>query len=48
MFTANLGKTLIPTPCQTLISLFSFHEEKYGQIIETFITKFLNKWDSFR
>lgn len=34
----------ISTPCQTLISLFSFHEEDYKQIIDTFITKFLNKW----
>ena len=46
VYPANLVNP-ISTPCQTLISLFSFHEEKYGQIIETFITKFLNKWIPF-
>ena len=37
VYPANLVNP-ISTPCQTLISLFSFYEEKYGQIIETFIT----------
>ena len=46
VYPANLVNP-ISTPCQTLISLFSFREEKYGQIIETFITKFLNKWIPF-
>ena len=37
----------ISTPCQTLISLFSFHKTNYGHIIDSFITKFLSKWIQF-
>ena len=46
VYPANLVNP-ISTPCQTLISLFSFNEEKYGQMIETVITEFLNKWIPF-
>lgn len=46
VYPANLVNPL-STSYQTLISLFSFHPIKYGEIIDKFITDFLGEWIDF-